>query len=306
MLTKLLGMRFIEVEASSLCNVRCRFCSRDQLPAAGLMRIETFADFLVSAGLRSSDLVGFIGLGEPLLNPQLPQMVHLAKVQSPGSFVWVTTNGQALNQRRCEALLDAGLDQIDVSVNGVDAESYEALVPGARFERVLANVRRAAALAHARGGRCRVQVNFIVTRENQAQVGAIEAFWRAQGVDAVRPQRLHRRGGTVEVEGMSMAEKAEAGGCELLDVYRYVSWQGEVHPCYHDVRRAHAVGRVGEASLEELHAKLLRAKPLLMLCQMCRACDDPARQDLRAYLDRLVAASLKERVRRLLPSRRVA
>ena len=59
------------------------------------------------------------GIGEPLLNRELPAMIEHAKAR--GAHVLFNTNAITLNGRWPAALVDAGLDEIRVSLDGSTA-----------------------------------------------------------------------------------------------------------------------------------------------------------------------------------------
>jgi MoaA/NifB/PqqE/SkfB family radical SAM enzyme len=113
------------IEPTSLCNLRCRACIRRSWEGApGNMTEETFAHFL--AGLRTLDplpeTVCFGGFGEPLAHPRILEMV--AQVKAVGvPEVELTTNGCLLSREVSRALIEAGLDTLWVSLDGIRPES---------------------------------------------------------------------------------------------------------------------------------------------------------------------------------------
>jgi uncharacterized Fe-S cluster-containing radical SAM superfamily enzyme len=62
--------------------------------------------------------------GEPLLNPHIPEMIAYLKKSNVCRTVFMVTNGLLLNPKLNRALIDAGIDVLRVSVNGLDAEAY--------------------------------------------------------------------------------------------------------------------------------------------------------------------------------------
>lgn len=296
MIAKLLGMRMFDIEASSRCNLSCQFCSRHLLPETGLMRRETFERFLDHTPLTARDGLSFVGIGEPLLNPLLPEFIREAKARCRRVRTWVTTNGQLLTPKTLQSLLDAGLDTLDVSVNGTDAETYETLMKGGRFERVVTNLEHASGEIGRRGNRMQLQVNFIVTDENHAREAAIKAFWRTHGVERFRLQRMHNRGGTVDVEGMSDVEGAglKGRGCSLFETMSFVSWKGEVFHCSHDVRRQHPIGDINTDSWTDIRDRKLAIQKGRCWPEMCQACTDPLRHDLGVQIGKQIMTELGE------------
>ena len=60
------------------------------------------------------------GVGEPMLVKNLPQMVRYLKDR--GTYVLFNTNGTVLNEKNGRALIDAGLDELRVSLDAANAE----------------------------------------------------------------------------------------------------------------------------------------------------------------------------------------
>ncbi|MBM4354809.1 MAG: radical SAM protein, partial [Deltaproteobacteria bacterium] len=111
----------IYLEVTRRCNLRCRHCDiwmtegkegsalRPEMTAD---RIRSVLSELVPHGLLAVDLFG----GEPLLRPELPGLVR--DLREAGLHVTVTTNGTLLSDRVCEVLVEAGLSQLLVSLDG--------------------------------------------------------------------------------------------------------------------------------------------------------------------------------------------
>ena len=79
------------------------------------------------------------GIGEPLLNRELPRFV--AHLKERGAHVLFNTNGVLLDQRRGDALVEAGLDELRVSIDAVTPELYAKLRGIDQLPRIVANVR---------------------------------------------------------------------------------------------------------------------------------------------------------------------
>ena len=82
------------------------------------------------------------GIGEPLLNKELFEMVKYAK-----SFkvrVSISTNLNHFNRSLCSDLVLSGLDEIVVSLDGTSQESVSKYQVGNDFKKVVANIKRLA------------------------------------------------------------------------------------------------------------------------------------------------------------------
>lgn len=108
------------------CNLRCDFCFEkeagyrlsDQLEYEDLRRL---VDLCGEAGIRYLFLTG----GEPLLYPNLIEILQYVSENHPSITPTIATNGMLLEDADyCQRLLDAGLRYLDVSMKGASSESW--------------------------------------------------------------------------------------------------------------------------------------------------------------------------------------
>jgi sulfatase maturation enzyme AslB (radical SAM superfamily) len=285
-ISKLLGLRIFDIEASSRCNVRCKFCPRDVLPDTGLMSRETFLHLLHGVAPGTTDTFSFVGIGEPLLNPRLGSFLLQTKTWFPKARTWVTSNATLLSEEKLAELLDARLDTLDISFNGTDAATYDGLVRGARFERTMANIERAVRVIRDTHGPTRLQINFILTAENLAREEEIKGFWRARGIERFRVQHLHNRAGAIRPEGMTQPDRAGLrGGCQVFGNFHFISWRGDALYCCHDVRRNVRVGNVNGEPWKAIAERKREISRQGAWPEFCAQCTDPQRNHLLDYLD---------------------
>jgi sulfatase maturation enzyme AslB (radical SAM superfamily) len=117
--------------------------------------------------------------GEPLLHPQLADIVRLFKHQ--GALVALNTNGFQL-ARSLESLVDAGLDRLILSIDGLDAATHDAVrgVAGSydRLMNAIAAYRAIPVTEHS----LRLRINFVVLAVNYRQIVQMAEWCRANGV----------------------------------------------------------------------------------------------------------------------------
>lgn len=115
------------------CNFRCGFC----LHALDRKRHGYISDvpFMDMALYRKciGDIAGFgkklkmlrfAAIGEPLLHPDIAEMIACAKQADIAQSVDIVTNGALLTHELSDRLIDAGLDRLRISVEGLSAEDY--------------------------------------------------------------------------------------------------------------------------------------------------------------------------------------
>ena len=116
----------VYLEITNCCNLACSFCPGTARRAAFL----TVAQFTHLAGaLRGQTrFLYFHVMGEPLLHPDLPELLDIAGRM--GFRVVLTTNGTLLPKRQRELLAAPALHKVSVSLHsfeansGVDMEHY--------------------------------------------------------------------------------------------------------------------------------------------------------------------------------------
>jgi organic radical activating enzyme len=69
-------------------------------------------------------LVSFMGHGEPLVNRKLPEMIRKIKAADIAERIDIITNASLLTPEYADELIDAGLDVLRISVQGVTKEAY--------------------------------------------------------------------------------------------------------------------------------------------------------------------------------------
>ena len=124
----------IHVFPSYYCNFRCNYClhslSETILQKKGFRR--QFMDFLTfektvddakTFGSPIKALI-FAGHGEPLLHKNIAEMVAYAKKSGCFERVEIVTNGFLLTKELSDRLIEAGLDRLRVSLQGLTAQSY--------------------------------------------------------------------------------------------------------------------------------------------------------------------------------------
>ena len=105
----------IYIEITNRCNLRCSFCPSTQRPGQ-FMSVDAFTDILRKIK-GYTQFISLHVLGEPLLHPDLPQL--LEKAASAGLRVNLTTNGTLLAKRNNELLAARALRQINISLHSL-------------------------------------------------------------------------------------------------------------------------------------------------------------------------------------------
>ena len=168
-------LRDLRISVTDRCNFRCSYCMPKEvfdkdytyLPHASLLSFEEItrlARQFVAHGVRKIRLTG----GEPLLRKNLEALVaQLAALRTPDGQpldITLTTNGSLL-VRKAQALKDAGLQRVTVSLDGLDDAVFRRMND---VDFPVADVLRGIDAAQA-AGLGPVKVNMVVKRGTNAQ-----------------------------------------------------------------------------------------------------------------------------------------
>ncbi len=114
-------IHYLRLSVTDRCNLRCRYCMPDGAKILEHEEVLTHEEFLRLAALFAQcgiDTVRVTG-GEPLVRKSVAQLVAGLKATPGIRHVSMTTNGTLLAQQ-LPALLDAGLDSVNISLDTLD------------------------------------------------------------------------------------------------------------------------------------------------------------------------------------------
>ena len=124
----------IFVDPSDVCNFQCKFCPTGdrrlmkETPGRnhGLMDFNLYKKIIndICEFEKPIKVLRLYKDGEPLLHPQLPEMVRYAKEKGCAERIDTTTNASLLTPKKNIEIIEAGLDRINISIEGVNKKQY--------------------------------------------------------------------------------------------------------------------------------------------------------------------------------------
>ncbi len=170
----------LNLELSYACNLRCWMCPRS-LPAQeqGFLVPQLFEK--IKPALSRLRYVSLSGFGEPLLYPQLPEIVRVTK--AAGCHTSFTTNCTLLSRELSKELLAQGIDAMNVSIDASSAQTYETVRGAGRFAQVLDNFQQFVELRHRTGARVELQWVFLMMRSTIEELPGAVRLAAELGID---------------------------------------------------------------------------------------------------------------------------
>lgn len=278
----------VGIDVSDACNIACAVCSREidwdkrDTAILSLDRFRRLYDPIRPVYLSLS------GYGETLLNKHVPAMISHAV--AGGSRVTLVTNGTLLDGDRADALIEAGLARLKVSIDAADPEVYARVRAGADLDRVLGNVERLLLMRDAnRRPNPKVELQFTIFRDNVDQVEklvelchrrftTVEPYFHVMftygeqaafvdktlpaGSDAVqtlrraaelaRRYRYIRTASSLDTAVSQLTTDLSSAPCYIPWYSCILSTDGDVYPCCYHTIRGTKVGNAFETPFAEI------------------------------------------------------
>jgi cyclic pyranopterin phosphate synthase len=173
-------IEYVRISVTDRCDLRCNYCMpvgfkdyREPTSWLTFPEITRLAKVMCEAGTRRIRLTG----GEPLLRRNLPDLVASLREHTSVQDISLTTNATRL-PRFAQALKDAGLDRINISLDSLKRDRVEKICGRDVLEQVITGIDSALA-----AGLAPVKINMVVMPGvNDDEIDAMFRFCRDRGV----------------------------------------------------------------------------------------------------------------------------
>lgn len=250
----------IFLDPSAACNFSCKFCfNKDKSKTSHkIMEYELFEKIVDDLKQFPEPLkvLRMYKEGEPLLNKNLENMIKHAKTSGVCEKVDFTTNGSMLNPTRNKLLIDAGLDAMVISVEGISEEQYYE-TSGVRidFKEYANNIKH----LYKNKGNCRVHVKTTDMNINKSNE---EEFYSIFGdiCDEISIDKITPIWSDVDISDIKQDFKSGIYNNEIQanKVCPYIFYSltinsdGSVSSCFMDWQHKNILGNVKEKSFYDI------------------------------------------------------
>jgi radical SAM protein with 4Fe4S-binding SPASM domain len=254
------------VDPASACNFKCTFCPtghRDLIAETGrfqgAMKLDVFQKVVDDLGEfgKPIKVLRLYKDGEPFLNKRLADMVGYAKRAKHIEYIDTTTNGTFLSPDRVGPVLEAGIDKINISVDGMTEETYRQFT-GFKFDfiKFVENVK----WLYANKGHCEIVVKipgeliteaqrqeFLDTFGDHCDRIFVENFapcWPEFDIEA--------HTGITITKGIYQQDIGSTDTCPYIFYGYSVNADGLVSSCFLDWGRKLVIGDVRQQSMKQI------------------------------------------------------
>lgn len=251
------------IEFSTICNLRCMWCSLDRWKPKAFLPLDLFDKVLTQVANNELPCLNYVNLfngGESLLHPQFPEAMKILADKKPQIKppTFLVSNGTVLKGENVECLFRGKpVDWVRISLDGGSPEMFEQIRQGAKWEQVAANVRAFA--SHPERKKQGIILSFIcmLPRGMPPDYTLFHPEYNAllSLGDNVEFRYAHTWDGTIgEVDGITSSPHAKQPHlvCTFLSHQCVVLASGEVNACCADLNGRNIIGNAWTQSLAEI------------------------------------------------------
>jgi len=240
------------VEPTNICNLKCPMCPAvvgKRVLAKGQIELEHYKKLLDEVGTYIFQ-VQLWNQGEPFISKTFLEQVRYAK--SKGIMTITSTNGHFIrNDEEAKAIVDSGLDQLIISMDGTNQESYEKYRIGGNYQQVIEGLARISQAKERLNSKTPLlELQFIIFKHNQDEIDTLVELAKKYKInrlsikmamvytpdqaetylDEKQKEQLY----AIE-EGKVKRKQKVPNWCKRLWLNSTVNWDGTVVPCCFDV-----------------------------------------------------------------------
>lgn len=218
------GRRYIGVFLDPVlsCNFRCRMCyfsdearRRELHGVLALEKYNRMAEVLFHRALKLQ-----IGCGaEPTLYKDLEEVIRKARACGV-PYISMTTNGFLLSEEKLCRYIEAGLNEITLSVHGTCKETYEYFMTNGSFEQFTSLLRILGRIKE-RYSSFQVRINYTMNEDNVEELVHLPELLQAVAIDVLQLRPVQKIGESSNYSNYSLKRITEVYDSVLLPLQKY-------------------------------------------------------------------------------------
>jgi len=234
----------VVVSVNNVCNYKCIHCyypeySKNPEYEKRYLSSEIFMKIAREISMFSESTLRLIAWGEPLLHPEIETFINIMRSEAPRNKVTLITNGSLLTADRAMAIMEGGLDLIEISTDAFREESYAqkrcSNIHNA-FDKLEKNITTMVALRDKHEFNTKIVLSYILWPDGESQK-ELESFcnkWR-HIVDDIAIRPLHTFMESIEVPADGITNDFDdRPPCYSLWGRCHINPWGEISVCYND------------------------------------------------------------------------
>jgi len=174
---------FIQIEPTTKCNFNCIMCTRKTLNQKRLNKDLTLEEFKeILRQIPTVRKIKLQGLGEPLMNPYLHEIVAYGR--ELGISFTTTVNGSLLSGRNLEMILQF-FDEVVISLDTTDRERYSMIRGHKMYDDIIKNIKECVKRKRETMRRINIGINSVISHLNYDEIPKLVELSKSLGVDYI-------------------------------------------------------------------------------------------------------------------------
>ncbi len=258
--------QYINIETTNVCNARCVMCAIDFDSRVKQVMKDDLFDKIVAELHEWRHHVKKVNLysdNEPLLDKDLARKIKVLK-NAGIQAVAIASNASALTENRAREIIEAGLDQIYITIDSLVPERYEKIRVGLKFEQVYQNTRRFIEIRDELGAKTEVRLQMVLQNSNDEEKNTFAEHWEPllNTGDRIVVHKAHNWGGSIDTPERDGDDVINSFPCTTIWANATIHSDGKMAQCSVDTEQfsPHSHGDVYKGSIEEAwNGKKIRA-----------------------------------------------
>ena len=285
----------ISIEPTTACNLKCPECPsglRQFTRPTGNLKSDINDKILNYLG-KNLQYINYYFQGEPFINPNFLEFVKAARQKN--IYVLTSTNAHFISIDTAHKIIDSGLSELIISIDGTTQETYENYRIEGKLETVLEGLKHITeAKKERRSTFPIVTLQFLVTKQNEHQINEIESIKNNFGADNINLKTIqvynYKNGNPLlpSNEKYSRYKKGKNGNFRLKNkmsnhCWRMWStcvftWDGKIVPCCFDKDANYQMGELSKNEFKSIwkselykdfRKKILKNRKSIDICSNC-------------------------------------
>ena len=248
--------KYFLIETINTCNARCIMCGIDFDKKTKAVIKKDLFEKITQEISQHRDHVEKVMLyldGEPLMDKKLPERIRMMK-EAGVKIVNIATNASLLDEKWGKALIDAGLDEVYITIDSLKKDVYEEIRVRLDFDTVYQNTINFIALRDKMKSGLVIRLNMVLQELNKDEEPEFQKHFQKllSPQDFVKVRKSHNWGSTVDIRDWGDEVDVNGYPCIALWGTCVIHVNGDVPLCCLDTETRHHLGNVGKQSIEEI------------------------------------------------------
>lgn len=287
---------FLSIEVASICNLNCPECpcGLHQINRENTFMEEDLFNSILKQAAPYIHTMQFFFQGEPLLHPLLVQFIQ--KANQNNIYTITSTNAQLCDSQKARDIVESGLNQIIISIDGTTQETYERYRIGGSLEKVLQTIDHLNHWKETLKSKFPIiEAQMVIFRHNEHEIEQFKELCKVHNVNIItlKTAQIYNFSSKPELipqnkkytryilkNNQWQLKKKRKNHCYRQWSGAVITSSGDLIPCCFDKLAQHSFGNLNDSTLKELwygsKAQSFREKILTNSnsIEICRNCSE--------------------------------